>query len=55
MVLADIVNNTDWGFVLALVGTILGVIILAQSALTNIVGWAIIAIGLAGVLVWWPA
>lgn len=54
-VLADITNNTDWGFVLCLVGVILGVITLAQTRLANLLAWGVVAIGLAGVLVWWPS
>lgn len=53
--IATITNNTDWGFVLALVGVILGVVVLVQSRATNLLAWGVIAVGLAGVLVWWPS
>jgi O-antigen ligase len=52
---ADIINNPDWGFVLSLVGTILGVITLVQTRLANLLAWGVVAIGLAGVVVWWPS
>jgi len=52
---ADITNNTDVAFALSLVGLILGIVVVVQSRLAAIVGWAVIAASLAGVLVWWPA
>ena len=52
--LAEITNNPDWAFVLCLVGLILGVIVLIQSGLQSLVGWGLVALGLAGVLFWWP-
>ena len=54
MMIAEITNNPDWGFVLSLVGMILGVIVLAQTRLANLLAWGVVAVGLAGVLVWWP-
>lgn len=52
--LATITNNTDWGFVLSLVGVILSVVVLIQSKFTHILAIGC-AIGFfAGVLVWWP-
>jgi hypothetical protein len=53
--LAAITNNPDVAFALSLVGLVLGVIVVITSRLVSLEGWAIIALGLAGVLAWWPS
>jgi hypothetical protein len=40
--------------ILAAVAFVLGVVLLVQSRLQSLVGWAIASVALAGVLAWWP-
>jgi len=55
MFAADLFNNPDVAFALFLVGLVLGVVVVATSRLASVAGWAIVVVGLAGVLAWWPS
>lgn len=51
--LASITNNTDVGFVFALVAFLLGAIAVIQTRGQALLPWAVVALAAGVALVWW--